>query len=192
VRRTGLSAFVIWGLTLSTPCLVRADHLVLRLDGLLTAARSETTPVTSMATDSKAVSSLTASTLALKVSAGTGGNLAISVSQSDLDTALATSDGPQPVLVRLLAPATGTVSEDTSGSVAVAMDTAIVFGNATPGVSRTFDVRIRGSADGNSAYGDDIGIEIEAWRRTDDGKPLENPTTENRSFWGVVPGHFEP
>ncbi len=120
------------------------------------------------------------------------GAVTISLRQEDLDGSVPKGEGASPIRLRLLSSAVGSVTDGARGEVAVGMDTALAVENLATGTSRVFDIKIRGSAESSAAYGDALPIYIEAWRRSDDGKPIENPTKENRSFWGTLSGRFEP
>lgn len=132
------------------------------------------------------------STLRFPLATSSQGAVTISLRQEDLDGSVAKGEAASPIRLRLLSPAVGSVTDGTRGEVSVGMDTALAVENLATGTSRVFDVKIRGSAESSVAYGEDLPIYIEAWRRSDDGKPIENPTKENRSFWGRLSGRFEP
>jgi hypothetical protein len=166
-----------------------ADHLVVRLDALSLSAEQTRrdgearSPVPGTAEPT---------TLRLPLVTATDGTVAISLRQRDLDAALANRAGRPNVRLRLLQTATGAVTEDDKGELAVGMNTALVFEDLDTGTSKAFDIEIRGAIDADGAYGDDMPIHIEGWRRAEDGRPVANRTKENRSFWGTVPGRFEP
>ncbi|MEX2209070.1 MAG: hypothetical protein WEF50_22865 [Myxococcota bacterium] len=122
----------------------------------------------------------------------TDGTVAITLRQQDLDAALVSQAIPPNVRVRLLQATTGAVMEGETGELAVGMTTALVFEDLDAGTSKAFDIEIRGAIDADDAYRDDMPIYIEGWRRLDDGKPMENRTKANRSFWGALSGRFEP
>lgn len=188
-----------WGLVLALAVAIAtptgaalADRLVVRLDGLSSAGQDGGLGGAVSAEQRVPIPSGLPRTLRLPLTATTDGDFTLSLRQQDLDGAV--EEGPQaPTMrVRVLSTGVGSVSEDATGKVAVGMDTALVFDNLVTGKSRTFDIRIRGDSDGDAAYGVELPILIEAWRRADDGKPVENPSKENRAFWGTLPGHFEP
>ena len=159
-----------------------ADQLVVRLQNFAMAAGGAQT----------ALPAGLPSTLRFPLETSSQGAVTISLRQEDLDGSVAKGEAASPIRLRLLSPAIGSVTDGARGEVAVGMDTALAFENLATGTSRIFDVKIRGSAESSVAYGEDLPIYIEAWRRSDDGKPIENPTKENRSFWGTLSGRFEP
>lgn len=173
------------------PMISAADQLVVRLDALATSVSAPRAGDPTPAQQRVAVPSGLPTTLRLSLAAKADGNLGLSLRQKDLDDAVESSSEPV-MRVRVLSPAVGDVSEDAVGTVSVSMDTALAFDDLTTGKSRIFDVRIRGGTDGDVEYGVALPIFVEAWRRSEDDKPVENRTKENRSFWGTLPGHFEP
>ena len=169
-----------------------AVQLVVRLDNYSVDAPVDGASKTPSAEQRAVVPSGIPSTLRLPVSAAADGTLTISLRQESLDGSVTKGDAQQPLVrLRVLSQAVGSVTEDAGAKVAVGMDTTMAFDNLATGESRTFDVKIRGDAEAGAAYGSDLPIYIEAWRRGEDGKPVEKPTKENRSFWGTVSGHFE-
>jgi len=117
--------------------------------------------------------------------------VSFSLRQEAVDASVAAGPGEQTLRVRVVSPGLGTVTDDTRGGLNIGMNTTIAFDNLATGQSRIFDIRVRADARADTAYDADIPIYIEGWRRAEDGKPVENPTEENRSFWGTVSAHFE-
>ena len=179
---TALGRFLLAITLLLTPNTAAADQLVVRL--LIFSADA--------AGAQTALPAGLPSTLRFPLATSSQGAVTISLRQEDLDGSVAKGEAASPIRLRLLSPAIGSVTDGARGEVAVGMDTALAVENLATGTSRIFDVKIRGSAESGAAYGEDLPIYIEAWRRSDDGKPVENPTKENRSFWGTLSGRFEP
>lgn len=171
----------------TAPTAAVADQLVVRLDGLSTTRQQGAVGSTEQRV---AIPSGLPRLLRLPLGA-TAGDFTLSLRQQDLDAAVEEGAAAPTMRVRVVATGVGSVSEDATGKVTVGMDTALAFDDLATDKSRVFDVRIRAAAEGDAAYGVELPIYIEAWRRADDGKPVENRTQENRSFWGTMPGHFE-
>jgi hypothetical protein len=166
-----------------------ADELVVRLDGLLGAAGSER-PLDSEGARTKALSRLPM-TLRLPVTTSAEGAVTISLRQEILDASVDGAEGPRAVRPRVLSPATGSVIEDASGALGIAMDTALAIDDPVSGKTKIFDVRIRGNTEADATYGAALPLYVEAWRRGPNGEPAGTLTKENRSFWGTVSAHFE-
>ncbi len=177
-----LGTLLLVAALLLAPNTAAADQLVVRLQSFSAAAAGAQT----------ALPVGLPSTLRFPLATSSQGAVTISLRQEDLDGSVPKGEAASPIRLRLLSPAVGSVTDGARGEVAVGMDTALTVENLATGKSRIFDVRIRGSAESSVAYGEDLPIYIEAWRRSDDGKPVENPTKENRSFWGTLSGRFEP
>jgi len=175
---------------LMAPTTAIADQLVVRINGF-SVARPEGASSAASEQQLAAIPSGLPSTLRLPLATATDGTVTISLRQENLDGSVTNGDVPPAMRLRILSPAVGSVNEDAAGKVAIGMDTTLAFDDLATGKSRIFDVTIRGGAEAGAAYGGDLPIYVEAWRRGEDGKPVENPTKENRSFWGTLSGHFE-
>ncbi len=171
---------------------VSADQLVVRLDRFGMGAPGDGgAPESASVGQPAAVPSGLPSTLRLPLTVATDGRVTITLRQESIDESVTQVEGLPTPHLQLLSPAIGSVKEDASGKLAVDMDTSLSFGDVEAGKSKAFDIKIRGSIEATAEYGEELPIYVEGWRRGDDGKPLENPTKENRAFWGTVPGHFE-
>ncbi len=129
--------------------------------------------------------------LRLPLSTADDGSVRFSLGQEAVDNSVDREPGESMMRVRVVSPGLGTVRDDSGGSLSISMTTALAFENLTTGQARVFDIKVAGDVRSDVAYGSDTPMYIEGWRRTDDGKPVQNATKENRSFWGTLSGRFE-
>ncbi|MEX2204942.1 MAG: hypothetical protein WEF50_01805 [Myxococcota bacterium] len=168
-----------------------ADQLVIQLDKTSLIGRAAEGSPALANVDGAPIPRGVPRTLRLPLAVATDGSTSFSLRQESVDGAVETELGSPVMRLRVLSPGLGNVTDDAGGSVSIGMSTTLAFDNLATGQSRVFDISIRGDTRSDAAYGSDIPIYVEAWRRGEDGKPVENPTKENRSFWGTVSGHFE-
>ncbi len=164
-----------------------ADELVVRLDSLSIRGSSAGAGEQPAGSGEREPT-----TLRLPLVSAADGTVGISLRQDLLDEAVRAESEGTDVRIRLLAPATGAVSENERGAVSLSINAAVAFEDVAKGTSKTFDIEIRGAADSGEAYGEEIPIQIEGWRRPDAAAPVQERRKDNRSFWGTVSGRFEP
>jgi hypothetical protein len=142
------------------------------------------------------------STVVLPVTSNSDGGSTVTLDQSKVDAIVAAVPLPAAAMigaVHLLAPATAAVqtssnsaaSADPTDAVAVQMTAAIAIDDPATNTSTIYDVRVQSTPGSSLAPGTSVPIQIEAWRRNDDGTPMVNPTSLNRSFWGTLSGQLE-
>ncbi len=175
----------------SSASVAAGDDLVIELDkASLTGGAAEASPgLTNVARGSVPMG--VPRTLRLPLTVAGDGTTSFSLRQEAVDGPVDAESGTLAIRVRVLSPSLGTVTDDARGSLSIGMSTTIAFDNLATGESRIFDVTIRGDTRADTPYGSGIPIHVEGWRRGEDAKPVENPTAENRSFWGTVSARFE-
>ncbi len=177
---------------LIAPSLTRAEALVIQLDKTAVVGQARDGYPALSTVRSAPIPSGLPRRLRLPLAFGADGGATFSLKQESVDEGVEKGAVEPAMRLRILSPAAGRVSEDASGRLALGMDATLVFEELPTGKSRVFDISIRGDVAADVANDADFPIHVEAWRRSEDGKPLANPTKENRSFWGTLPGRFEP
>jgi len=184
-------AYLLLALAAAATSVASADELVIDLEKRsLTGSAGDGSPARPEVAQSSVPRGLPR-TLRLPLEAASDGSVSFSLRQEAVDASIATDLGERTLRVRVVSPGLGTVADDARGGLSIGINTTIAFDNLATGESRVFDIRVQADARSDTVYGADIPIHLEGWRRGEDGKPVENPTHENRSFWGTVAARFE-
>lgn len=191
ISRIALVGLVLLTGAILAPAAARADQLVVRLDGYAIGVSDSSGSDSASAPQRSPLPSGLPTALRLPLAAAADGTVTILLRQENLDGSVANGGAPPVARLRILSPADGTVTENGRYEATVGMSATFAIDNLLTGKSKVFDVKLGGDVESRSAYGDEFQISIEGWRRGEDGKPVDSPTKENRSFWGTLPGHFE-